>query len=232
MQVGRSPTLDYRCLTRNSFSRKVCPQWFPLCEWGRVSTWRTERLSQGNTRGCPGHHRTLGKGLYQVSCLLVEWPGRNGEEHHCQDDRGEVFCRRTTWGLLLLFEGFRGPKKPSTHIPDTGYSTRAQVYRISIVPRPIDPVGPSNRLRITVQSDGQVDRSTPQSIQHFNCYRHRRFRRMCRRRTSFGDPVRPWAVCTRDPESQVLPHRSPGTTYLWRFSPPADGKHNGRVCSS
>jgi len=38
---------------------------------------------------------------------LVEWVGRNGKEHHHEDDRGEVICGWSAWSPLFLFEDRR-----------------------------------------------------------------------------------------------------------------------------
>ena len=63
MQVRIFSALDDRYLTRTSDSRKVCPQSFPQCEWGRIPARRAQRLSQRNTWTRPERDRTLGKGL-------------------------------------------------------------------------------------------------------------------------------------------------------------------------
>ena len=49
-------------------------------------------MSKGNTRGHPEWYRTLGKGLWQVPRLLVEWTRWNGEEHYCDHNCGELFA--------------------------------------------------------------------------------------------------------------------------------------------
>jgi hypothetical protein len=41
--------------------------------------------------------------------------------------------------------------------------------------------------------------------------------------TGFGDPVRPWALGVRHPESQILPYRPPGTTDPGRLPSSAVG---------
>ena len=146
MQVRIFSVLVNKYLTRSPYSRKVGPQQFPLRMWGRVSARRAQRMSQRNPRDRPERHRTMGKRLGQVSCLLVERSGRDGEEHHREDHRGEAICRWPARSLLLLFAGFRGSEEPSDDIPNTGRPTRPQVHRISINPPPIDTVGSRHRL--------------------------------------------------------------------------------------
>ena len=180
MQVRTFSALDNRWLTRKSNSRNVRPQRSPLCNGGRISTWRTRRLSQGNSQSHSERYRTLGKGPHQAPHLLVERAGRHGEECRCEDDRGEVVWGRSAWGLFLLFKGFQGSKGPSTHIPDAGHPTCAQVPRISKGPRPVDPVGSNNRPLIVARSNEPVDCSAPQKIRHFNCDHRRCFGRMRR----------------------------------------------------
>ena len=127
-------------------------------------------LSERNARSSPELYRTVGKGPRPVLRLLVERVGRDGEEHHREDNCGKVVRRWPAWRLLLLFKRFRGPAESSTHIPNTGHSTRAQVPRIPIDPHPLDTIGSSNRLRITVWPDDEVDRPAPQRIQHFDSH--------------------------------------------------------------
>ena len=128
MQVRIFSVLVNKYLTRSSYSRKVGPQQFPLRMWGRASARRAQRMSQRNPRDRPERHRTLGKRLGQVSRLLVERSGRDGEEHHREDHRGEVICRWPARSLLFLFTGFRGSEEPSDDIPNTGRPTRSQVH--------------------------------------------------------------------------------------------------------
>ena len=154
MQVRMCSALDDRCLIRTSDSRDGYPQWFPLCERSRVWTWRTQRLSERNAESRSERYRTLGKGLRRISRLLAERAGRNGEEHHCEDDRGEAVRRKSTRGILLLFKRLRGPEQPHTHIPDAGRPTGAQVQEISIGPRPVGAGESRTRLRIIVRPDG------------------------------------------------------------------------------
>ena len=149
-------------LTRGSYSRKVGSQQFPLRPWGWVSARRAQRLSERNTRDCSERYRTLGERLRPDPCLLVERAGRNGEEHHREDDCGEVVCRRPARGLLLLFAGLRGPEKPSDDIPYTGRPTRTQVHRISIDSGLVDTVRSGHRLRIAARPDEEVDRRASQ----------------------------------------------------------------------
>ena len=90
----------------------------------------------------------MDKGFRQASGLLAELVGRNGEEHHRADDRGEGVRRRTARGLLLLFARLHGPERPQLHLPDPCGSTRTQVHRISINLHPAGAVGswgPSTR---------------------------------------------------------------------------------------
>ena len=162
MQVRIFSVLVNKYLTRSSYSRKVGPQQFPLRMWGRVSARRAQRMSQRNPRDRSERHRALGKRLGQVSRLLVERSGRNGEEHHREDDCGEVVCRRPARGLLLLFAGLRGPEKPSDDIPYTGRPTRTQVHRISIDSGLVDTVRSGHRLRIAARPDEEVDRRASQ----------------------------------------------------------------------
>ena len=128
MQVRIFFVLYNKCLTRSSCNRKVDPQQFPQRVRGRVSARRAQRLSQGNPRDRSERHRALGKRLGQISRLLVERSGRNGEEHHREDDCGEAICRWPARSLLLLFAGFRGSEEPSDDIPNTGRPTRSQVH--------------------------------------------------------------------------------------------------------
>ena len=128
IQVGIFFVLVNKYLTRNSYSWKVGPQQFPQRMRGRASARRAQRLSQRNPRDRSERHRTLGKRLGQVSRLLVERSGRDGEEHHREDHRGEVICRWPARSLLFLFTGFRGSEEPSDDIPNTGRPTRSQVH--------------------------------------------------------------------------------------------------------
>ena len=186
-------------------------------------------MSQGNPQAHSRKDWTLGPGLPPTSCLLVERACRDGEDHHRSDCRREGFLRWTTRGLVLLFTRFRRQKQFAAHLSYPSCPTRAQVHRISIDPRPSDPVGSSNRPRVPVWPDGQVDRRAPHPIRHLDSDCHRRLGRMQRRGTRFGDPFRPRAVHIPDPEGQILPHRSTGATNPRRLPSPSVSRSNGRV---